>query len=208
MAKWISTGLPVKGNKKRAEELLRQARKSFAPDKAPFQKDDLFADFLEQWLEVAKSTIQLVTYSSYSTMAKTTIIPYFKNKKIVLNNLQAKDIQAFYSEQLKRVKASTVIHYHCVIHRALKYAVKTDLIPSNPASKVDRPRQDRFMASFYDSHEVNHLFEISKGTKLEIPILLGAFYGLRRSEVIGLKWSAIDFERDVLSSGTPCHPSI
>ena len=197
MAKWISTGLPVKGNKKRAEELLRQARKSFTLDKAPFQKDDLFADFLEQWLEVAKSTIQLVTFSSYSTMAKTTIIPYFKSKRIILNELQAKDIQAFYSEQLKREKASTVIQYHCDIHRALKNSEKTDLIPSNPASKVDRPRQDRFLASFYDSNEVNQLFEISKGTKLEIPILLGAFYGLRRSEVIGLKWSAIDFERDV-----------
>lgn len=51
-------------------------------------------------------------------------------------------------------------------------------------------------SSFYDAEEVNKLFEVSRGTKLEYPILFGAFYGLRRSEVLGLKWDAIDFEND------------
>ena len=158
----------------------------------------LFNDFLEQWLEIAKSTIQLTTYSSYAGMCKAPIIPYFKEKKIKLIDLKPKDIQDFYTLQLKRVKASTVIHYHSVIHKALKYAVKIDLIPSKPASKIERPRQERFVGSFYDSKEVNQLFEVAKGTNLEIPILLGAFYGLRRSEVIGLKWSAIDFNNNTL----------
>ena len=55
------------------------------------------------------------------------------------------------------------------------------------------------MASFYDADEVNRLFEISKGTKLEIPILFGAFYGMRRSETLGMKWDAIDFEQGTIS---------
>jgi integrase len=131
-------------------------------------------------------------------MCKAPIIPYFKDKKIKLIDLKPKDIQDFYTLQLKRVKASTVIHYHSVIHKALKYAVKIDLIPSNPASKIERPRQERFVGSFYDSHEVNQLFELVRGTNLELPVLLGAFYGLRRSEVVGLKWSAIDFNNNTL----------
>ena len=45
---------------------------------------------------------------------------------------------------------------------------------------------------------MNQLFEVARGTKLEIPILLGAFYGLRRSEAVGLKWSAIDFNNNTL----------
>ena len=96
------------------------------------------------------------------------------------------------------MKASTVIHYHTIIHRSLKYAVKIDVIPVNPASKIERPRQERFIGSFYDKNEVNQLFEVARGTKLEIPILLGAFYGLRRSEAVGLKWSAIDFNNNTL----------
>lgn len=197
-AKWISTKLPVKGNKKRAQELLREARKSFEPDMPISMDDMLFHEYLEHWLEIAKSTIQLTTYSSYAGMCKSPIIPYFKSKKIKLVDLKPRDIQDFYTLQLKRVKASTVIHYHAVIHKALKYAVKIDVIPVNPASKIERPRQDRFIGSFYDSNEVNQLFEVAKGTNLEIPVLLGAFYGLRRSEVIGLKWSAIDFNNNTL----------
>ena len=74
------------------------------------------------------------------------------------------------------------------------------IIPGNPADKVERPKKEKFSASFYDADEINKLFEISKGTKLEIPILLGAFYGLRRSEAIGLKWEAIDFEANTIAN--------
>ena len=81
----------------------------------------------------------------------------------------------------------------------MKYAVKIDLIDSNPADKVERPKKDRFIGSFYDADEVNALLQASKGTKLEMPILFGSFYGLRRSEVIGLKWDAIDFEHDTIT---------
>ena len=101
--------------------------------------------------------------------------------------------------ELERVSASSVIHYHANIHKALKYAVKMDLIEVNPADKVERPKKKRFVGSFYDAEEINTLLEVSRGTKLEIPILLGAFYGLRRSEVIGLKWDAVDFERDTIT---------
>lgn len=105
-------------------------------------------------------------------------------------------------QQLNRVKANSVIHYHAVIHRALKYAVKIDLIDVKPADKVERPKVEKFVGSFYDSGEVEKLFEAAKGTLLEIPIFLGAFYGLRRSEVLGLRWSAIDFRAIPLPSST------
>ena len=73
------------------------------------------------------------------------------------------------------------------------------MIPVNPADKVERPKKEHFVGSFYDADEMNALFAASKGSKLEIPILFGAFYGLRRSEAIGLKWDAIDFEHDTLT---------
>ncbi len=66
-------------------------------------------------------------------------------------------------------------------------------------AKVDRPKAAPFVGSFYDSAEVQKLFEAAKGSKLEIPIFLGAFYGLRRSEAIGLKWDAIDFRNDTIT---------
>lgn len=102
-SKWLPTGLTIKGNKKRAQDLLQEARKNFVPDIPTPTEDMLFNDFLEQWLEIAKSTIQLTTYSSYAGMCKAPIIPYFKDKKIKLIDLKPKDIQDFYTLQLKRV---------------------------------------------------------------------------------------------------------
>lgn len=195
--KWISTGLTIKGNKKRAEQMLMEERRKYANAKTG--DDVLFADFMEQWLEIVKSTVSIPTYSSYVNAVKSIIAPYFRKKKILLRDLQAHDIQMFYQEQLQRVKASSVIHYHANIHKALKYAVKNDIIPSNPADKVERPKQDKFYGNFYDRDELNKLFEAVTGTKLELPVLLGAFYGLRRSEIVGLKWSAIDFEQNTIT---------
>lgn len=195
--KWISTGLTIKGNKKRAEQMLMEERRKYANAKTG--DDVLFADFMEQWLEIVKSTVSIPTYSSYVNAVKSIIAPYFRKKKILLRDLQAHDIQMFYQEQLQRVKASSVIHYHANIHKALKYAVKNDMIPSNPADKVERPKQDKFYGNFYDRDELNKLFEAVTGTKMELPVLLGAFYGLRRSEIVGLKWSAIDFEQNTIT---------
>ena len=196
--KWVNTGLPVRGNKKKAEAFLMEERKKFQTAE-PVTGGVLFADYIEQWLEVAKPTIAVATYASYCAMVKRAIAPYFRERRITLQGLTPKDIQDFYLEKLKTVSASSVIHYHANIHRALKHAVKLDLIPTNPADKIDRPKNDRFIGSFYDAEEVNKLFEVSKGTKLEFPILFGAFYGLRRSEALGLKWDAIDFENDSIT---------
>lgn len=196
--KWIATGLPVKGNKKRAEAFLNEQKLKYEEiDSSP--EEILFADYMEEWLEIVKTSIATVTYSSYSMMVKKTIAPYFRRRKIKLVDLTAKDIQNFYLAELKRVSANTVIHYHANIHKALKYAVKLDLIPTNPADKIERPRKGSFKGSFYDTEEMKLLLEAVKGTKFEIPVMLAAFYGLRRSEVLGLKWDAVDFDKNTIT---------
>ena len=116
---------------------MQEQRRIFQVDE-PISETVLFADFMEQWLKVIKSSVALTTFSSYSNMVKKVIVPYFKEQKITLQELSAKHIQDFYLKELERVSASSVIHYHANIHKALKYAVKLDLIPVNPADKVDR----------------------------------------------------------------------
>ena len=203
--KWQSTGLPIKGNKRRAEAMMRELQDDFEPPvgpNGPPSKAMLFADYLVQWLEIAKSTVKLTTYASYKELSNSRIIPYFRNLGVTLGDLKAVQIQAFYQEQLERVKPHTVIHYHAVIHRALKYAVKTDLIDVNPADKVDRPKKNEFTGNFYSKDEMNALFDAVRGSKIEVAVMLTAFYGLRRSEVVGLKWAAVDFEQNTIEI---CH---
>ena len=124
------------------------ARRNFNPEEPKVMNGDiLFADYMEQWLDIIKSSVVVPTYASYSTTVKKIVAPYFREKEVTLKNLTAKDIQEFYLRELERVSASSVNHYHANIHKALKYAVKIDLIDVNPADKVERPKKTAILAA-------------------------------------------------------------
>ena len=199
--KWISLGLPEKGNKRKAEAELARLRAEFEPPKevGDLSSDMLFADYLLEWLEIAKGRLAVATYSSYAVMINKPIGPYFRQRNLTLRELEARHLQMFYSEMLRKVKPNTVIHYHAIIHSALKYAVKTDMLAQNVADKVDRAKKNSFQPVFLSAEEMQKMFEALRGTKLELPVLVAAFYGFRRGEVLGLKWDAIDFERGTIS---------
>ena len=199
--KWISLGLSEKGNKRKAEAELARLRAEFEPPKevGDLSSDMLFADYLLEWLEIAKGRLAVATYSSYAAMINKPVGPYFRQRNLTLRELEARHLQMFYSEMLRKVKPNTVIHYHAIIHSALKYAVKTDMLIQNVADKVDRPKKNSFQPVFLSAEEMQKMFEALRGTKLELPVLVAAFYGFRRGEVLGLKWDAIDFERGTIS---------
>ena len=144
---------------------------------------------------------ELTTYSSYSITIKSRIVPYFKKKGIKLVDLTPRDIQEYYQYGLnvEKVTANTVIHRHANIRKALQYALKTGMISYNPADRVERPRKVRFTITIYNDKELEKLFSVVKGKPIELAVILGAFYGLRRSEVVGLRWDAIDFERKTIT---------
>ena len=206
-----TTGLPVKGNKKRAEALLAQWRQEVEDSLRPADELELpeetdqllFTQFMLDWLEMMKHRIELTTYSSYSSCIQKRIVPYFQERfpKLTLQKLTPKHIQDYYTWELReqKVSAATVIHRHANIRKALNYAFKTGLIDSNPADRIERPRRERFIGSFYDDKDLEQLLVAVKGDLLELPVMLGAYYGLRRSEIIGLKWDAVDFEKKTIT---------
>ena len=201
---WVATGLPAKGNKKRAEKMLMELRQSYVPPAASkgngeFSTNMLFADYMELWLEIIRGSVEKTTFSSYTQMVKGKIVPYFRETGVSLGGLQARHIQSFYLHELKTVCANTVIKEHANIHKALKYAVKMDLIPYNPADKVERPKKQKFIADYYRLEELEQLFEATKDHPFSLLIQMTAVYGLRRSEALGLRWDAIDFERNTIT---------
>ena len=133
-------------------------------------------------------------------MINSRIKNYFTLNPIKLLELEPIHIQNFYDILLTDgLKPTTVIRYHAIIRKSLDYAFKQDLILNNPADKVRRPKKNIFVGSFYSESELNTLFEKTENDPLNLVILLTAFYGLRRSEVLGLKWSAIDFESKTIT---------
>lgn len=138
-----------------------------------------------QLQEIAKGRLAVATYSSYAAMIKKPVGPYFRQRNLTLRELEARHLQMFYSEMLRRVTPNTVIHYHANIHKALKYAVKMGLIPFNPADKVERPKKQRHIADYYRQEELERLLEASKDHPYSLLIQTAAFYGFRRGEALG-----------------------
>ena len=208
-----STGLTVKGNKKRAEKMLSEARAAKEAElearaikrstgKAPVGTI-LFTAFLLDWLKMTKKNVEETTYGAYSMGIKSKIIPYFEehHPDLALQDVTPKHIQDYYTYELtvRGVSANTVIHRHANIRKALQHAFKLGLIDSNPADRIERPKKEKFVGSFYEEDELNHLFEVVRGDPIELGVILGAFYGLRRSEAVGLKWDAIDFKKKTIT---------
>lgn len=181
------TALPMRGNKKKAEEMLLAARRSFVPPGTASQRDYddiLFADFLHKWLEVKKTSIKKTTYNSYKNNMKV-IDAWFRERAILLKDIKPMDIQDFYLLQSLRVSGTTVLKYHANIHACLKYAYRMDLIAHNPADKVTKPQKNDYVAKHLSLDEARRIFELAKGHTLEVPIVFGIYYGMRRSEVLG-----------------------
>jgi integrase len=98
------------------------------------------------------------------------------------------------------LKPNTVIKHHAIIRSALQAAIEQEIIAgSNAADLVKKPRKQPFTAEWYNAEEINELFRVIKGSPVEVPVKLAAYFGFRRSEVIGLKWDAIDFENKSIS---------
>mgnify|MGYP000493239943 CR=1 FL=1 len=221
--KWIPTHKKVKGNKTWANNMLPTIRKEWtekllqeatasqqsASPSGPSSAAISFVDFLYQWLEykyksatgrvMDSKPIELSTYSGYEQQLNNPIAPYFREHPVALCDLTKQDILAFYEKELERVKPTTVKHYHALIHGALNYAVDKNLIPSNPADRIIISKPEPFKGDYYLDSEVLNLFEVIKGHKIELVVLLTAFYGLRRSELLGLQWDSIDFESGTLT---------
>lgn len=153
-------------------------------------------------MKMMKSRVEITTYTSYERAIIHKIVPYFEPLHYTLQDMEQhpKYIQDFYQHELDRgLTANTVIHYHANIRKCLQYAFQLGMIRSNPADRVERPRKEKFKSEIYSGEELEQLFKVIQGDPSGFGVIMAAFYGLRRSEIVGLKWDAIDFENKKIS---------
>lgn len=122
---------------------------------------------MQNWLESYKHNIEENTYDSYCTVVNK-ITDYFLGKNVRLKDLKPIYIQSFYNSLYKKgLSSNTLLHYHANIRKALDIAMKLEIIPSNPADRIERPKKFQFIGDFYNVNELEKLFSVSKfDTKL------------------------------------------
>lgn len=200
-----STGLTVKGNHKReAQEAMREIVQKWELEAAGMKEEDehLFSEFAERWLERKRALkVRETTIHSYEDYFRLYIGPKFGDTPMA--DISQDDLQAFFFGFLKSHSVNTARRVNCVFSGAFQEAVRAGIVPVNLADRdhLDFPKAKKFEGSAYTERQVANLLAVAKqeGEPIYAAVVLAALYGLRRSEVLGLRWRDVDFERGTLT---------
>ncbi len=196
--RWKSTGLKVKGNKTKAQEMLDQylsEHKGCDFDTANLQ----LANYLEHWMGTVEPNLRPSTIRGYRDKLKNHILPYFRSKRIKLAELRLHHLESFYSylqQGDKPLSVTSVRHCHRLLSKALNDAVRHEYINVNPAERVQLPKQPKYEAKFLNYTQLKELIALFDGDVLQPVVRFLSFYGVRRSEALGLCWDMVDFEKN------------
>ena len=113
-----------------------------------------------------------------------------------MRDITLQTLQHYYSLILKVQKVKTVKKHHVIISGALKEAVVDGIISSSPATYVEFPGEPRFEGAAYSPAQAKTLLSVLDSEPIKPAVILGLYYGLRRSEVCGLRWEDVDFSNN------------
>ena len=196
----------VKGTKTQAQQKLREILSSLDKGIPPDSSKATLGEFLEQWMRdyVATNTAPS-TRDGYHFIVRCHLIP--KLGRIALTKLQPANLQEYYAEALLNgrsdgkggLSARTVQHHHRVLSKALSHAVKWGLIARNVATAVDPPKPSRAEISFLSPDDADRLLDMAEGTQYYALIFTALYSGLRRGELLGLRWCDVNLLMSTIS---------
>lgn len=197
-----STGLKEKGNNKRkTEQAMREILAMWEEEanSIPIATTPLFSEYIRKYLNSPLLNVRENTLQSYKNYADTHILPELGDMPI--GNIKRQHIQAFYNSLIaKGLKPNSVRKIAVVASGAAHLAVMDGVIPANifKDSDIELPKGDKFRGKAYNQSQAMQLLNVleEEGDAIRCAGILAIYYGLRRSEVCGLRWCDIDFEKN------------
>jgi integrase len=161
-------------------------------------------DWLKQWLEEARHTTSPKTHERYSEIVNQHLRPALG--VIQLAKFGPIHIQGFYSDALKSgrldgkggLSPQTVLHFHRLLDHAMKRARKLRLIAVNPVEDVDPPKVEEREMQTLDDEQAAKLLAAASTTRVYVPLVVALATGLRRGELLALRWQDIDLATGVI----------
>jgi len=185
--------------KSEAEKALRQAMAD-ADRGLVFDAGTLtLGVYLEdKWLPEIKDTVRRKTFAQYESVVRCHLAPVLGRLKLV--SLTPAHARALYREKLDSGLAPRTVQYiHTTLHKALKQAVMDGLIPRNVTEAVKAPQALKKEIRPLNPAQIKALLSATRGDRLEALYVLAIHTGLRRSEILGLKWTDVDLDTGNLS---------
>jgi len=157
----------------------------------------LVRDFFEQWLPTLESRVRPSTMRRYQDLARLHLLPDLGN--IRLAKLTTADVQRLYAGRLRAGLAPTTVrHVHGLLHRAMSDALRWDLVVRNVTEAVSPPRRSTPEAKTWDAHQVASVLASAASDDLECLWRLALITGMRRGEILGLRWGDVDYDNGSL----------
>jgi integrase len=154
-------------------------------------------EYLEKWLAHVKTRVKPNSFALYSVACRRHILPALG--AVPVQKLTTLQVQELLDGLRANGRAAKTIHaYRVVLSTALKQAVSWGVLPRNPCDGAPGPRLERKDPAVLDANGARRLLETAEGSWLGLPVLLALSTGLRRGEVLGLKWDDIDLGRGTL----------
>ena len=155
-------------------------------------------DYLQWWLaDSVKGNVRPVTYQSHERMVRVHVAPVLGGVK--LKTLSPAHLQGLYRSKLNvGFSPRTVQYLQVIMHRALKQALRWNLVPRNVAEAVDPPRATRKEVTPLSPAQARALLDAARGDHLEALYVLAVHTGMRQGELLGLRWDDVDLDAGVL----------
>ncbi len=185
--------------KREAQEALTNRLHELQNNEYIIASKSTLGEYLKNWFsDYVETTLAINTVNGYRNIIYKHIIPELGN--VFLNKLNPMQVQKLYNKKLSEgLSATSVIFIHRVLHKALEQAYKMQIISKNVSELVEIPRKAKYHAQVLSEIKVKQLLDAVSDTEIFLPILLAVTLGLRRGEVLGLKWSDIDFENGIIT---------
>ena len=203
--KWITTGLKERGNKKAAQKILEEEVEKFQEPiitenpKPQVKNDIIFVNYVEDYVKAKEKELSPAVFVSYNMCVK--IIKEYFGNKLKLKDVTYHHLEDFYDylRNERKNKNVTVKHHAVILSPALRQAYRDEIKKKNPYEFMPKIKKEKTKMEYYNKDELEKLFEATDNTPLALIVRVAAYYGFRRSELIGLKWEAIDFDNKMIS---------
>jgi len=193
--------------KYRTFDTKRDATRAFNEHKVKMDKgtqvppsEYTFAQWLDYWYkDIILPQIEETTAYGYRGMIENYLKPQLG--EIRLQKLTARNIQQYYTWLMdeKELSPNTVIKHHNLLTNTLNAAERQEYITKNPMRAVSPPKKRQREAKFYTPEQLGTLLDKAVGTRIELPVYICAYLGLRRGELCGLRWSDVDLEHKTIT---------
>ena len=171
---------------------------SAAPAPAPAAVT--LADWLERWMDEEIEPIRAeTTAGGYWNIIRRHVVPALG--AVRLSQLTPELINGYYRWLLEErgLSPNTVRKHHILLHTALESAFRQGVLPANPVRRAAPPRASAPRVSCYTPARLVRLLREVEGSPLELPVKLACCLGLRRGEVLGLRWQDVDLQAGLVS---------